>query len=191
MASLSDKRKSGFTLIEILVTIGLIGILTAIAVPRYIQFSARAVTSEAKMLLKGSYTAAKARYAETKNWAIIYTFVIPAGGFASGYGPEGGLYYNYVGNGMDDKKACSKIGCDQTSAIRTGPKTCPTNKGVAATTNGFVYTAWGQIDQDAFMDVWIIDTNNNLINTNATTVNSNGAGNFTAVDNCSDVLYEN
>ena len=51
------KNQRGFSLIELMVVVVIIGLLAALAVPNFRQFQRRAVQTEAKTLMSGVYTA--------------------------------------------------------------------------------------------------------------------------------------
>ena len=50
------KSKKGFTLIELMIVVAIIGILAAIAIPNFLKFQAKSKMSEAKTNLGAIYT---------------------------------------------------------------------------------------------------------------------------------------
>ncbi|MDC0980295.1 prepilin-type N-terminal cleavage/methylation domain-containing protein [Bdellovibrionales bacterium] len=100
-------NQRGFSLIELMIVVSIIGILSAIAIPNFNRFQRKARQSEVKSMMSGIYTAEKAFRAE---WETYY------GNLASiGYSTDGQLRYNV---GFEDDG-----GDPDLIALVTGPKT--------------------------------------------------------------------
>jgi type IV pilus assembly protein PilA len=54
----------GFTLIELMIVVAIIGILAAVAIPNFLKYQAKSKQSEARVLLSGLYTSQVAYFAE-------------------------------------------------------------------------------------------------------------------------------
>jgi type IV pilus assembly protein PilA len=65
------KRQKGFTLIELMIVVAIIGILAAIAIPQFASYRQRAHDAQAKSALKNLATAQEAYYADHQ----VYTNV--------------------------------------------------------------------------------------------------------------------
>ena len=76
--------QKGFTLIELMIVVAIIGILAAIAIPAYQNYTIRAQVTEGLTLGDGFKTAIAEYYANTGNWPII--------GNLAGVSASGGKY---------------------------------------------------------------------------------------------------
>ena len=80
-----SRFEKGFTLIELMIVVAIIGILAAVAVPAYQDYIARAQVSEAVSLATGSKTPMSEYYNEKGFWPAKATDVIsnPMGKYVS------------------------------------------------------------------------------------------------------------
>jgi type IV pilus assembly protein PilA len=67
------RNRKGFTLIELMIVVAIIGILAAIAIPNFLRFQAKAKQSEARELLSSVYTAEVSYYAEQNAYSSLTT----------------------------------------------------------------------------------------------------------------------
>lgn len=80
--------KRGFTLIELMIVVAIIGILAAIAIPSFIRFQARSKQGEVKSNLKGVFTAQRSYFQEYDKYSTRIRNI--------GFAPERGNRYAYM-----------------------------------------------------------------------------------------------
>jgi len=139
----TTRRDFGFTLIELMVVVALIGILATLAIASFSRMQARTKQTEAKANLKAIFTSKRAWYAE------YATHVCGRCGWA----PESGYVYNYyvaAGSHVTDGTG----GCDESMLNGSGEDVEEFTAGASA-----------DIDSDGVCDGWNINHDNDLSNT--------------------------
>ena len=141
-------KRSGFSLIELMVVVAIIAFLAMIAVPNFNRFLAKAKRAEAYMNLSSIYAAEKSYYAEHGKYSDVLT-----GEGGIGWKPEGKTYYTYGFAGADGRNHfVGKLGASGAQL-----------QGSRADKNGFVVVAAGDIDGDGDADIITVDENNNVV----------------------------
>jgi type IV pilus assembly protein PilA len=155
----------GFTLIELMIVVVIIGLLAAIAIPNYLQFQAMAKQAEAKSNLGGIFTNEQAYYGENSKYTPVltetgfsiltvakyYDFTVVAPTSVAGTPPvctfPPNAWYGRSGNPGDGPPAGSEV------AFNGIP---------GASDTAFTAVAEGDIDGDPAFDAWEITSHGKL-----------------------------
>jgi type IV pilus assembly protein PilA len=144
------EKKKGFTLIELMIVVAIIGILAAIAIPNFLRFQARSKQSEAKQNLGSIYTAYTSYFSDNNTYPdanITAGLALPDGSTVNCFSiadwqPKGQNRYAYECNdylAFPNLQGTALTACTQTTA---------------ATATGFTVAACGNVDNDNYLDEW-------------------------------------
>lgn len=157
-------NKKGFTLIELMIVVAIIGILAAIAIPNFLKYQAKSKQSEAKVNLKGIFTSQTSYFSEGNTYGT-FTLI--------NYAPTGNSRYALAtGIAAGAAHAVSELGAGTTYVATSNGTTCTTaittggQYNMATSNNsGFTAEAWATISNIGYTDMWQVNDNNNLCNT--------------------------
>jgi len=165
------KNSKGFTLIELMIVVAIVGILAAIAIPNFLTYQAKAKTSEARTNLGAIFTSMTTYKAEQ----ATDTFV---GGnfFTASWQPAGSSIYTYyvdtvggncnvvavpINPAADFLAACGVVNptaAGQVASAAAAPCATVANTAtVGAVPATFVARAIGNVDNDVVLDCWSIN----------------------------------
>ena len=182
LTSFSRRDQAGFTLVELMIVVAIIGILAAIAIPNFMRFQARARTSEASAQLSSLFTSQQAYMQEFNRYHENPITV--------GFAPErGNLYAYYLGgttncierSGATENTGSNPPECVEVDTYRHSTANPNPSGAISGTIalglddeNGdatgdpgvstgcpvceFTAYAVGNVDRDTACDVWVVSS---------------------------------
>lgn len=153
------KNASGFSLIELMVVVAIIGILAAVAVPNFKTYQAKSKTSEAKLHLASLFTAETAFYTDYDTYETCLG--------AMGVSDPGNKYYSFgfatavnadagcAGNTVNSYGADKGTGATGATVVGNLPASTAGAATFTAGTAGTIASGFGAARSDA----WSINEN--------------------------------
>ncbi len=157
------RDQKGFTLIELMIVVAIIGILAAIAIPNFLQYQAKARQSEAKTNLGGVFVSETSYLGENSRYGGFAEIGFSLAGTTNRYTYRSPI--NGTGLGEGSTQGSDLYASNAGSAATGGTILAPSGTYVAAagtvaasgTAAMFTATAVGNIDGDSGTDNWHVN----------------------------------
>ena len=161
-AATMKKLEKGFTLIELMIVVAIIGILAAIAIPNFNRFQARAKQAEVRTNLKSIFTAKVSQFSEWGSYMCM-------GDCYCGWAVTGKTRYSYdcddsgaspTDNSNPDPSYFNFNGTNSAPTVRDvrgGATPCSLPAITTSTHSYFQIGASANIDSDIYCDKWVIN----------------------------------
>ncbi len=160
---LDSRSERGFTLIELMIVVAIIGIVAAIAVPNFLRYQAQSRQSEARANLSGIFISEMTFWGEQSRFSSTTDIGFQVAGTSN--------RYTYRTHGTDTTGADTGV-----VTINAGIGTVTPENTVlpsASSMTGFTATATANLDNDSTIDQWHVnDRKQNLASPDTTDVAS-------------------
>jgi len=157
------KEQKGFTLIELMIVVAIIGILAAIAIPNFLAYQARSRQAEARTNLGAVFVSEVAFFGENNRYSDFATIGYTLAGQSNRY-----TYRSPVAAGNAGTSSAqgadiffTLAGSATTGGVNTAEPGATTPSGAtlpaAGVAGAFTATASGNVDGDATTDHWLVN----------------------------------
>src|ERR1043166_8458744 len=146
------RQQKGFTLIELMIVVAILGLVAAIAVPNFLRYQAQSRQSEVKSNLAGIFASELAYFGENSRFSAFTEIGFSLAGSAN----------RYTYRTMSTTVAGGVVSAGPVEVLNAGVGTATADNmtagaggaGAVSSGNGFTATATANLDNDVTIDSW-------------------------------------